>query len=331
MKIAYLCDRDTYLHKMSRVRFHGIQAISETNEVKWLGRGWGNDSQLGFVWNGSLTVDENFKRLGFYPDLIIGYKPLDILGFCDSKFKKCIRYNEMYDVEWTIREIVESNADIVVCHHQNDYEEYVSNYQVSEDHKVGLSSVTFVNIPHCAEKTVFKDYGLAKEIDLLLVGATFAQSTLGQHYPLRDRMASDILPKLSLKYNCKIYEHPGYNMGDSHTNIYAQNFARAINSAKIAITCSGLPRSRFGKYVEIPMCRTAIAADMPGEMQDFFKEFLINIDMSHSDEQIIALLESNLKEPHRIQQKADLGYEMSKKFDQEYYAESFNEKVLSLL
>ena len=70
------------------------------------------------------TVDENLDDINFTPDLIVGYKPLDIAGFADSKFLKCLRYNEMYDQEWTSKEINQSAADIVICHHKNDHEEW---------------------------------------------------------------------------------------------------------------------------------------------------------------------------------------------------------------
>ena len=320
MKIAFICNRNTFLHKMSRVRFHSIEAISKIHEVEWYGKFWDG-------WSDNLTVDENFDRIGYEPDLIIGYKPLEINGFADSKFKKCIRYNEMYDKEWTVREITDSKSDIVICHHHNDYIEYTSSPELTSK----LQGIDFVNIPHCAESTVFKDYGLRKDVDILLGGAIFASSTLGQHYPLRDRLASHILPKMSKKYACSLYEHPGYDLGDAHTNRYAIDFAKAINRAKICVTCSGLPRSRFGKYVEIPMCNTAIAADMPDEMQDFFSEFLIELSMDDSDSDIISKLEYYLDNDDKLQEKTWAGYDKSSKFDQDYYAELFTEKIEPLI
>ena len=67
MKIAYICDRNTFLHKMSRVRFHSIEAISKIHQVEWFGKFWDG-------WSHNLSVDENFDRIGYEPDLIIGYK-----------------------------------------------------------------------------------------------------------------------------------------------------------------------------------------------------------------------------------------------------------------
>jgi len=61
---------------------------------------------------------------------------------------KCLRYNEMYDKEWTLHEINESCANLVVCHHHNDYIKY---------HGMNLPNVRFEYIGHCAESTIFKD------------------------------------------------------------------------------------------------------------------------------------------------------------------------------
>ena len=40
MNILYLCDKRTYLTKMSRVRFHGINALSKIANVHYSGIGW---------------------------------------------------------------------------------------------------------------------------------------------------------------------------------------------------------------------------------------------------------------------------------------------------
>ncbi len=74
MKIVYICDKSTFDSKMSRVRFHSMEAISRASDMRWLGRGWHG-------WDSNLKVDENIKRINFHPDLIVGYKPLQIKGF----------------------------------------------------------------------------------------------------------------------------------------------------------------------------------------------------------------------------------------------------------
>ena len=315
MKIAYLCDKKYYLHKMSRVRFHSMKAVAELSDVLWSGPNWEN-------WNNDKSVDENLKDNKFTPDLIVGYKPLDITGFADSVYKKCVRYNEMYDEEWTLKEINKSAADIVVCHHKNDWEEWKDR----KFHK----PIVFINIPHCAEHTVFKDYHLKKETDILLVGAINVNTKLGSHYPLRQKMV-DVLMTMSEEYNTRIFQHPGYDLPAADTDQYAIDFAKAMNSSKICVTCSGRPRSRFGKYVEIPMSRSAIAADIPNETQDFFRQFVIEINLEDSNEQIILKLKKYLDDETKLKEITDRGHMLSKKFNQQLYGSLFIEKIKKIL
>lgn len=180
----------------------------------------------------------------------------------------------------------------------------------------------FANVPHCAEETVFKDYGLDEEVDLLLVGSIFHRSLLGDHYPLRKRMIS-IMQKMVAKYKCAVHSHPGGELEAADQDIYAIEFAKAVNSAKICLTCSGAPNSRFGKYVEIPMCATAIAADLPGEQQEDFKKFLIEVNMDMSDEEIIEKLSFYLENHMERKILVKKGIEYSENYTQEKYAERF--------
>ena len=314
MKVLFLCDKNSYVTKMSRVRYHSIEAIGKICELKWSGANWEN-------YKSNLTVQDNIDILYAgkeKPDVVIAYKPLELNEFSKVKQTKCIRYNEMYDIEWTKKEIGESGANIVLCHHLNDMRQYEEIYKDSD--------IKFINVPHSAEQTVFKDYGLKKQIDLLLVGSIYYESMLGNHYPLRVRMVN-LLKKMTPGYKCAIFPHPGGVHYDAHTNKYAIEFAKAINSAKICITCSGAPNSRFGKYIEIPMCATAIAADIPGEQQEDISKFLIEINMLMSDKQIIDKLEYYLENENERKKKIYEGLKYASQYTQEKYAKRFIDGV----
>lgn len=318
MKVAYICDKNHYLKKMSRVRFHSMQAIEKMltkRNFVWTGPNWEN-------FDNSKSVDENLNNIDFKPDIIVGYKPLEIKGFADSKYPKCVRYNEMYDAEWTTKEINESNTDVVICHHKNDHEDW-------KDIKL-QKTVKFLNIPHCAERSIFKDYKLPKTHDILLVGAINVTTKLGQHYPLRQKML-EVLADMSDDYKVGVYQHPGYVLGDAHENRYAIDFAKAINSAKICVTCSGAPKSRFGKYVEIPACRTAIAADIPNEEQETFKKFVIEINVDDSNNTIINKLKKYLDDEKELDKISYRGWMLMQKYTQDWYASMFINKISKIL
>ncbi len=310
-----------YLNKMSRVRFHGMEAVGKLVDLTY----WGNDWEY---WDNSLSVKENIEKVdGEKPDLIVTYKPLEMKGIKDVDIPVCLRYNESYDWEWTTKEIDESGAEFVVFHHSDDLHGPMSDYQKHYGDKVKC-----VHIPHCAEKEVFKDYGQEKDIDFLIAGATHAQTKLGNHYPLRDRMVG-ILQKLStMGYNVYKHPHPGYVHNDAYTNKYLIDFAKVINRAKICITCSGVPKSRFGKYIEIPMCNTAIAADIPHKQEeDEFRKFVIEIDMSMSDDEIMEKLIWYIKNENDLKLATKKGLEWSSKYTQEYYAKRFIDEAHKFL
>ena len=81
--ILYLVDKQTFITKMSRVRFHAIEALSKIANVMYWGPNWTN-------YNTNLTLDENILFIGAPIDYIICYKPSCIKGFANCIIPKCI-------------------------------------------------------------------------------------------------------------------------------------------------------------------------------------------------------------------------------------------------
>lgn len=316
LNILYLINRTTYLTKMSQVRIHNIKAISKLENVSWWGIGWDEYDSTKSVQE---NINNKYKDLHF--DVVIVYKPLELIDFYKIKYTKCITYNEMYDFYATLKEIEESMVDLVICHHENDmpvYEEYYKSYHGQKN-----KYVKFVHIPHSAEESIFKDYGIEKVYDVLVTGRLNCKNTVGEsHYPLRDRM-SKLIEKMPSKYTCAIHKHPKSVNTDSHTDKYLIEFARAINSAKICVSCSGLPKSRFGKYIEIPMCNSVHCADIPEQDEEDFNKMLIVIDMNMSDNEIITKLVYYLEHNDELEKLKKIGYDWSKNYTQQKYAERF--------
>jgi len=206
MKILYLVNKKTYHTKMSRVRFHGIRALEKIATIRYWGLNWPN-------YNENLTVQQNLDNMQDKFDLCIVYKPFELKNFKDINIPKCIRYNEMYNVKWTLKEIKESGSQLVICHHLNDCQQY---------QKMNIPNVKFVYIGHCAEKTIFKNYNIPKEYDILVAGC------ISTHYPLRNKFLQ-LLPFLRKKYKCYQHPHPGYDLNDAHTDRYLKEMAIAIN------------------------------------------------------------------------------------------------------
>jgi len=316
MRIIYLIDKSEYLTKMSRVRFHCANAISKLCDFKFWGIGWEKyDEKKTFSENLSVINEKE-------PDFLVIYKPLKYLGLKDIKSKKILIYNEMYELGLTRKEIDESMADIVICHHENDYKFWKQLYSFYCE--VKNKKVQFFNIPHSAEKTVFYKRDVPIKYDLLLCGRYGSKNRIGEyHYPLRDRMHKLINEKMKDKWRVGTVKHPGYTHDDAYTDKYLNQFAEEISSARICITCSGKPKSRYGKYVEIPMCKGVLAADIPDEQQDEFRKFVIELDMKMSDEEIVKKLEGYLGDEKKLDELRKNGYEYAMNYTMKKYAERF--------
>jgi len=279
-------------------------------EVHWSGLNWPD-------YDIALTTQENIDKIYPNPDLVVAYKPLLLREFGKVTHKTCIRYNEMFDITKTVKEIEEADPDIIICHHENDKIQYSKL----------MKNRHFDYIGHCAEKVIYKDHKVEKKVDLMLIGAVRTKSILGDHYPLRIRIARDILPKINPKYRCVVLQHPGGVLYDAPSERNSFEFAQAIGMARICITCSGQPKSKFGKYVEVPMCGTALAADLPNQEQLALGAFVIELKDSMSDQQIIDLLEGYLENKDLLKRNTSIGLKYAKEFTQEKYAERFMEVV----
>ena len=324
MKILYLVNKNYHDSKMSRVRFHSMTAIGKVVVVEYFGLNWED-------WDKQKTCQENidlkFPNVIF--DLVVGFKPLDMKGFKDIKFRKCIRYNEMYDKDWTITEIVQSGVDVVICHHYNDFKEYKELFGKVK----GPKEIIFRYVPHSVERKIFKPIPEIKKVfDVIIVGATNVQTMLGEHYPLRKRMVRLLSEsnKLTDNFKCKVIPHVGGSFPDAHTDRYAVDFAMKINTSKIVITDSGAPKSRFGKYIEVPSCGVALAGDVyndhPNDVHEL-KKFLIEINMDMSDDEILSKIVYYLIHNKERKKLVEQGLEYVTNFTQEKYAERFLEAI----
>ncbi len=314
MNILYLVNYFIFAHKMSRVRFHAIEEIAKVKNVKvvYSGVKWPN-------YNVKISVQQNIELIeaqeNLIFDLVICYEPLHkFIKFEKIQRSKCIRYNEMYNLDIIDKEIAQIKPDIVICHYKPDVDKFTKNYK-------NILPTKFYHIPHCAKASIFKkNKNIIRDIYFLECGTIFRKET----YPLRHRLATIIIPLLIDKgYNCEIIKHPLYKIKNAHKDKEPRQFANRINRAKICLSCSSIYKYRLAKFVEISMCGSVLCTDLPDQDQDEINEFIINIDMSMSDDEIIDILEKNIKDENRLNELRKKSLEFAKKYTQEEYAKRF--------
>lgn len=300
IRILYLCPRVAYETKMSRVRFDSIGAIGELAEVVWSGPGWSNFDE-------NMTAHDNILSIykNGYPDVVIAYKPLSVIDIHLVDALKVVMYNEMWDVDLTTKEICNSSLNLVVAHHKNDIVKY--------DH---IKNVDIVHIGHCAEKKIYKNYHLVKNVDILVVGARNKD-----HYPFRERMVRLVEAHLAKKYKCEILDHPTCSHGEK--KFVGESYAKKLNAAKLVLTCSSRWRYRLGKFIEIPMCGAVLAANLPNQDEEFFSDFMLVLDERLPDSQILLQICDILDNDHKRILLTEKGLSAVRDFTQEKYAGDF--------
>jgi len=308
-RIVYVCKMEYFIKKMSRVRFWAIIELARHPNVAmfFTGKGWAN-------YIPTKSIDRQVDI--FKPNFIIWYKPMEYT-VKNSGIPKCIRYNEMWDVEWTRKEIDDSGSNLIVCHHQNDCEKYVKLYENSVNKK-------FIYLPHHANPEIFYNQYLEKDIDILIAGVIKEKN-----YPLKYRISELIKKKLEKTYNVFLLSHPGYNIDDAYTDKIQKEFAYYINRSKLVIACTSSYNYRLGKYVEIPMCGGVIVGDIPYEEQNDFRKFVVEVNIKMSDDEILNKIRGVLQDRELLLKYSLIGEAWSKKYTTKKYVDNLYDQLVA--
>ena len=307
-RIVYCCKMEYFIKKMSRVRFWAIIELARHPNVAmfFTGKGWAN-----FIPTKSIQQQIHI----FQPNFLIWYKPLEYI-LKNSMIPKCIRYNEMWDMEWTCKEIDNSNSNLIVCHHKNDWEKYVELYKNKINRHI-------IYLPHHANPEIFYNQYLDKNIDILIAGVIKERN-----YPLKHRI-SQLVKKYLQQYRIYTIQHPGYNIDDAYSDKIQKEFAYYINCSKLVIACTSSYNYRLGKYVEIPMCGGVIIGDIPYEEQDDFRKFIVEVNMEMQDEEIVDKIKMVLENRELLLRYSLIGEAWAQKYTtKKYVNELYNQLTL---
>ena len=176
-------------------------------------------------------------------------------------------------------------------------------------------------LPHFVNTDIFKDYGLSKDIDYLLMGA------ITNHYPLRKKMLSVMQKEPGFVY----HEHPGYrNILDSK-EFAGETFAKEINRSKIFLTDGLIYKYPVMKYYEVLACNTLLLAPPSKELQDLgFIPGVHYISVNKND--FLQKARYYLKHEKERKQIAENGYKMVRsKHSAEHRAQQFVRMIENIL
>lgn len=205
------------------------------------------------VWYQPGNIQDILNQLGFVPDFIFineygETNSPQITGLSDLNIPFAVA---LHDLHYKIAERNEALCRDRVQHifsigRDKFYEWY-------PDHAEKLCW-----LPHHVNTDVFKDYGLQKEIDYLMMGAVHPRV-----YPLRYKILNYMNHVPGFIY----HEHPGYRLFKDDDQSYVhEKYAREINRAKIFLTCGSTWNYPLAKYYEVLACRTLLLAPICKEL-----------------------------------------------------------------
>ncbi|KAJ3046173.1 hypothetical protein HK097_000992 [Rhizophlyctis rosea] len=131
-----------------------------------------------------------------------------------------------------------------------------------------------------------------RSVDVLLVGNTF------RHYMLRHRYLQmkekGTFPELTVR------KHPGWkgqfnaNFSNEHklSLLHGQfeSYASSLKTAKICLFDSSIWKYALAKYIEAAHAGCLIIADVPYDRADFWRQFIVPVSYSHTNEQLLTII-----------------------------------------
>lgn len=106
-------------------------------------------------------------------------------------------------------------------------------------------------LPFSINPKIIRNWGLAKDIDFLLMGH------IAQSYPFRAAVRDKMENIAGFVY----HKHPGHLKQDRSMYIIDEDFAKEINRAKIFFTCGSIYKYPVMKYFEVPGCYSLLIAE----------------------------------------------------------------------
>jgi hypothetical protein len=206
------------------------------------------------VWPNPGDINNILKLIKFIPDFILVNDTMP--DFCPTVTglssidipKGMIMIDLHFDIDKRKKFISENNVKYLFPICRDAFKIYYPEY---------IDNVFW--FPHFVNTDVFKDYGLPKDIDILMMG-----NISGEEYKFRRHILNVMQQEPGFVY----HPHPGYKYSVNQDEYVGENYAKEINRAKIFITEDSIYHYPVKKYYEITACNTLLLAPTSKELED---------------------------------------------------------------
>jgi len=116
--------------------------------------------------------------------------------------------------------------------------------------------IEFIGYPRCVDEECYYDYELPKKYDVISLGA------MGRFYPLRTNVHKTLTQHADeFNINYHNYSHCGFDF--QHSSFVREEYAQAINEAKMLVSCGGRYHVVMNKVFEAMGCGTVYVGEKP--------------------------------------------------------------------
>lgn len=332
MNLLFLVSKHEYDTKMSRVRFEEVEALKAGDpkiNVHMSGPGWPDwpegTTPLQYVTQRCIDLrDQHHEK----PHLVYSY---GVRGLAGSPIPVAMKFHETYNWRKTLELIRDTGATLVFFTYANNiatYREALKDYTVVNGHPPQPRPVTIEHLPHGADDGLYRPYlADAKDIDVLVVG-NLAQD----FYPFRARLARLAQREIRKRgYRVATLIHPGFRVRrDADGNLVTDRgvigfqYARYLSRSKLVISCTSREHYAFCKLVEIPLCGALPISDLPRERRTFFAQTTLNVEMWHTDREILGRIEDLLDDEAELRRRTTVARDkVSQRLTLAHWAERF--------
>ncbi|MBY6036300.1 glycosyltransferase [Fictibacillus nanhaiensis] len=208
------------------------------------------------LWHENGHIQDILNKIQVKPDFIL-------LNDYKSDYRPFIRGLEtltiphgiiMHDLHYKLprrRRLIEKEKPALIFSHYRDA--FKKSFPNHAD--------KFVWFPHHVPEELFKDFGLQKDIPMLMAGAMFPHI-----YPFRNMLFNYY--RKDKRFHS--IQHPGYRkVRDSNRGyVVGESYARYLNRSKIFFTCDSVYKFPVLKYFEALACHTLLLAPGSKELLD---------------------------------------------------------------
>lgn len=209
------------------------------------------------VWNKSADIGDILKQIGSQPDFVFinefeETNSPSISGLSSLTIPHAVNMHDLhYNIDTRKVSLNREKIKYIFSYYRDKFYEWYPEF-----------SQGLYWLPHHVNTEIFRDYGLEKDLDCLMIGAVHEGV-----YPLRYKILNHMQTLPGFVY----HGHPGYRdiREDEKEEVFAgEKYAREINRAKIFLTDNSIYSYPLAKYFEVLACKTLLLAPSSNELTD---------------------------------------------------------------